>query len=62
MRIGASVLRTGRGRAGGGGGVGGEVEFLIGKKFPIGNVPGVLKRKKSFFSLQIFFSKMFLGF
>ena len=33
-----SVLRTGRGRAGGGG----EVEFLTEKK----NVPGVLKRQK----------------
>ena len=39
-----SVLRTGRGRAGGGGG---EVEFLTGKKFPLRNVPGVLKRPKN---------------
>ena len=45
-----SVLRTGRGRAGGAGGGGrgvGEVEFLTEKK----KVPGVLKRQKSFFSL-----------
>ena len=40
-----SVLRTGRGRAGGGGG--GEVEFLTEKKFPLRNVPGVLKRPKN---------------
>ena len=39
-----SVLRTGRGRAGGGGG---EVEFLTEKKFPLRNVPGVLKRPKN---------------
>ena len=37
-----SVLRTGRGRAGGGG----EVEFLTEKKIPLRNVPGVLKRQK----------------
>ena len=36
-----SVLRTGRGRAGGGG-----VEFLTEKNFPLRNVPGVLKRPK----------------
>ena len=28
------------------GGGGGEVEFLIEKKFPLRNVPGVLKRQK----------------
>ena len=39
-----SVLRTGRGRAGGG-----EVEFLTEKKFPLRNVPGVLKRPTNFF-------------
>ena len=39
-----SVLRTGRGRAGGGGG---EVEFLTEKKIPLRNVPGVLKRPKN---------------
>ena len=38
-----SVLRTGRGRAGGGGE---EVEFLTEKKIPLRNVPGVLKRPK----------------
>ena len=39
-----NVLRTGRGHAGGGGG---EVEFLTGKKkFPLRNVPGLLKRQK----------------
>ena len=37
-----SVLRTGRGRAGGGG-----VEFLTKKKIPLRNVPGVLKRPKN---------------
>ena len=48
-----SVLRTGRGHAGGGG----EVEFLTEKIFPLRNVPGVLKRKKNrFFSLlNVFF-------
>ena len=42
-RIGASVLKTGRGacRWGGGG-----VEYLTEKKFSLRNVPGVLKRKK----------------
>ena len=40
-----SVLRTGRGRAGGGGGR--EVEFLTEKKIPLRNVPGVLKRPKN---------------
>ena len=39
-----SVLRTGRGACRWGGG--GEVEFLTEKKFPLRNVPGVLKRKK----------------
>ena len=39
-----SVLRTGRGRAGGGGGD--EVEYLTEKHFSLRNVPGVLKRKK----------------
>ena len=38
--IGVSVLRTGRGRAGGGG----EVEFLTEFFFQLINVPGVLKR------------------
>ena len=38
-----SVLRTGRGRTGGGGG---GVEFLTEKKMPLRNVPGVLKREK----------------
>ena len=66
-RIGVSVLRTGRGRAGGGGGV----EFLTEKNISLRNVPGVLKRQKnknkiwggggekflSFFSLLIFFFK-----
>ena len=59
-RIGVSVLRTGRGRAGGGGG---EVEFLTEKNISLRNVPGVLKRqKKFFFPTKFFFSKMFLGF
>ena len=40
-RIGASVLKTGRGRAGGGGG-----EYLTEIVFSLRNVPGVLKRKK----------------
>ena len=47
-----SVLKTGRGRAGGGGGV----EYLTEQKFSLRNVPGV------FFPTKIFFSKMFLGF
>ena len=38
-----SVLRTGRGRAGGGGG---EVEYLNEKNVSLRNVPGVLKRPK----------------
>ena len=42
-RIGVSVLRTGRGRAGGGG----EVEFLTEKNISLRNVPGVLKRQKN---------------
>ena len=37
-----SVLRTGRGRAGGGG----EVEYLTEMFFSLRNVPGVLKRQK----------------
>ena len=51
-RIGVSVLRTGRGHAGGGGGGGvGKVEFLTEKKnFWV------------FFPTKYFFSKMFLGF
>ena len=59
-RIGVSVLRTGRGRAGGGGG---KVEFLTEKKkfakkcswrlkTPKKNVPGVLKRMQT----KIYFS------
>ena len=41
---------------------GGEVEFLT-EKFPLRNVPGVLKRqKKNKKKTKIFFSKMFLGF
>ena len=56
-----SVLRTGRGRAGGGGGGragggggvqvggGGEVEFLTEKNILLRNVPGVLKRQKVIF-------------
>ena len=64
-----SVLKTGRGRAGGGG-----VEYLTETNFSLRNVPGVLKRKKKkkiggggrkisvFFPTNIFFSKMFLGF
>ena len=42
-----SVLRTGRGRAGGGGG---EVEFLTEKKFPLRN-----EKFQIFFSLLNFF-------
>ena len=38
-----SVLRTGRGVWGWGGG---GVEYLTKKKFPLRNVPGVLKRQK----------------
>ena len=37
------------------GGGGGKVEFLTEKKNSLRNVPGVLKRKKSFFSLLNFF-------
>ena len=62
-RIGVSVLRTGRGRAGGGVqvGGGGEVEFLTEKNissffsllnFFFKNVPGVLKRMQT----KIYFS------
>ena len=67
-----SVLRTGRGRAGGGGG---EVEYLTEIFFSLRNVPGVLKRQKKkfiffgggeisdFFSLlKFFFQKCSLGF
>ena len=65
-RIGVSVLRTGRGRAGGGG----EVEFLTEKKISLRNVPekcswdlGGGGGPNFFFSLlNLFFSKMFLGF
>ena len=50
-----SVLRTGRGRAGGGGGVEYLTEhFFFAKKCSWG-------LKKFFFPTKIFFSKMFLG-
>ena len=49
-----SVLRTGRGCAGGGG----EVEFLTEKKNSLRNVPGVLKRKKK----KEFFSQLKFNF
>ena len=56
-RIGASVLRTGRGRAGGGGG--GKVEFLTEKKYFAKKCSWGLKTQKkkflSFFSLLNFF-------
>ena len=56
-----SVLRTGRGRAGGGGG---EVEFLTENFFSLRNVPGVLKRQKkniSDFFFPTFFPLFFGG-
>ena len=51
-----SVLRTGRGRAGGGGGV----EYLTENIFSLRNVPGVLKRqkKKKISLLNIFFKNV----
>ena len=52
-----SVLRTGRGRAGGGGG---GVEYLTEKNCLLRNVPGVLKRRV-FFPTKFFFQKCSWG-
>ena len=52
-----SVLKTGRGRAGGGG-----VEYLSEKKFSLRNVPGVLKRQKKIKISEFFFPTKFFFF